>query len=80
MEFADVVSGKVRARSNDDQVTIFDSVGFALEDFSALRYLERLHREIGGTRAQLDLIPAMADPKDLFGQLSERQMPLVRAV
>jgi ornithine cyclodeaminase len=72
IEFADVVSGNVQARQNDEQVTIFDSVGFALEDFSALRYLERLHREIGGTRRRLDLIPEMDDPKDLFGKLAGR--------
>lgn len=72
IEFADVVSGAVRAREDDRQVTIFDSVGFALEDFSALRYLERMYRELGGTRRQLDLVPSMEDPKDLFGELVGR--------
>ena len=33
------------ARASADEVTIFDSVGFALTDFSALRYLYRLNRE-----------------------------------
>jgi ornithine cyclodeaminase len=67
-----VVRGKVRARQNEAQVTIFDSVGFALEDFSALRYLNRLHREIGGTRRRLDLVPTLDDPKDLFGGVAGR--------
>jgi ornithine cyclodeaminase len=70
IEFADVVSGAVPGRANDREVTIFDSVGFALEDFSSLRYLHRLHNEIGGTRRTLDLIPSMNDPKDLFGELA----------
>lgn len=70
IEFCDVVIGQVQAREHDDQVTIFDSVGFALEDFSALRYLERLHREISGTRHELDLLPAASDPKDLFAELA----------
>jgi ornithine cyclodeaminase len=72
IEFAAVVSGAVRVREHDQQVTIFDSVGFALEDFSALRYLERLHRQTAGTRRQLDLIPELDDPKDLFGELAGR--------
>jgi ornithine cyclodeaminase len=49
-------------------VTIFDSVGFALNDFSALRYLERLNREQSGG-ASIDLIPMLDDPKDLYGEL-----------
>lgn len=69
IEFAEVVLDKVRVREHDAQVTIFDSVGFALEDFSALRYLDRLNREIDGTRQRLDIVPQMHDPKDLFGEL-----------
>lgn len=70
IELSDVVTGVHRAREHDSQVTIFDSVGFALEDFSSLRYLERLHREVPGMRQQLDLVPALHDPKDLFGALA----------
>jgi ornithine cyclodeaminase len=72
VEFAEVVSGAVQVRKSDRQVTIFDSVGFALEDFSAMRYLERLHRQTGGAHRQLDLVPEMDDPKDLFGELGTR--------
>jgi ornithine cyclodeaminase len=82
IEFSDVVSGATRVRENDQQVTIFDSVGFALEDFSALRYLERLHCECGGASDELDLIPSLDNPKDLFGQLVEQrsELPRVRVV
>lgn len=67
-ELADVLSGTRPGRGGDREVTIFDSVGFALNDFSALRYLERLNRaEAGGTT--IDLVPAPADPKDLLGAL-----------
>ncbi|MFX7804542.1 hypothetical protein ABTK17_20010, partial [Acinetobacter baumannii] len=63
-------------------VTIFDSVGFALEDFSVLRYLWRLNREVGGTREQIDLLPDPEDPKDLFGSLrggrARRRLAAVR--
>jgi ornithine cyclodeaminase len=78
IELSEVVSGNVRGRESDADVTIFDSVGFALEDFSALRYLERLNREISGTRTRLDLLPELDDPKDLFTKLS-RKAPLARA-
>jgi ornithine cyclodeaminase len=75
MEFADVLAGRVPARRNDREVTIFDSVGFALEDFSALRYLYRLHREQQGVRPELDLIPQLNDPKNLFGELAGTALP-----
>ena len=59
-------------RRDASEVTIFDSVGFALNDFSSLRYLHRLNREFGGA-AVIDLIPALGDPKDLFGGLVRRR-------
>jgi ornithine cyclodeaminase len=68
IELADVLSGRELGRTNDRDVTIFDSVGFALNDFSALRYLERLNREQAGG-ASIDLIPTLDDPKDLYGTL-----------
>jgi hypothetical protein len=45
IELADVVSGKLPGRLGPAEVSIFDSVGFALNDFSSLRYLHRLERE-----------------------------------
>ena len=69
-ELAAVLAGRVSGRAHDGEVTVFDSVGFALEDFSALRYLRRLHQEERGARPQVDLLPALEDPKDLFGLLS----------
>jgi ornithine cyclodeaminase len=70
IELSDVITGAVRARESEDQVTIFDSVGFALEDFSALRYLQQLHLERGGKQPKLDLVPTPEDPKDLFTELN----------
>ena len=72
IEFADVLTARRRRARRDGEVTIFDSVGFALEDFSALRYLHRLHQEERGTKREIDLVPALADPKDLFGELAGR--------
>jgi ornithine cyclodeaminase len=69
IELADVVRGNAPGRAADGEVTIFDSVGFAIEDFASLRYLHRLHREHRGARVQLDLVPDLRDPKDLFSEL-----------
>lgn len=69
VEFADVVTGRAAGRTSDREVTIFDSVGFALEDFSSLRYLHALHRAERGLRTRLDLVPQIGDPKDLYSLL-----------
>jgi ornithine cyclodeaminase len=71
-EFSEVALGNARVRTADDQVTIFDSVGFALEDFSAMRYLYQLHEAQRGVKRRLDLVPDLDDPKDLFGELAGR--------
>lgn len=70
-EFADLLSGKAAGRTTREDITIFDSVGFALEDFSALRYVHRLYKEIFGTKETLDLVPDTDDPKNLFGLLTQ---------
>ncbi|MEI3849355.1 MULTISPECIES: ornithine cyclodeaminase [Microbacterium] len=60
-----VLRGEAAGRTSPDQITVFDSVGFALEDFSALRHLAAA---LDGTDyyADVDLIADPADPKDLF--------------
>ena len=58
-------------RDNATQVTLFDSVGFAIEDFSALRYIRDLLGKPGMTDLceDLDLIADPDDPRDLFGMV-----------
>jgi ornithine cyclodeaminase len=65
-----VLTGQAAGRRSEDQITIFDSVGFAIEDFSALRYLRDC---VDGTSFfdEVDLIADPADPKDLFGLLGD---------
>jgi ornithine cyclodeaminase len=70
LELADVVRGRLPGRANDREVTLFDSVGFALNDFSSLRYLQRLNAEQPDGGQRLDLVPELDDPKDLFDGLS----------
>ena len=67
-EFARVVSGEVPGRTSDADVTIFDSVGFALEDYAALRYLYQLQK--AHAPKQIDLIPTLSNPKNLFELLA----------
>ena len=64
----EVINGTAPGRTSAAQITLFDSVGFAIEDFSALRYI-RDH--IGGTDyyLDLDLLADPDDPRDLFGML-----------
>ena len=66
-EFAYLVRGEAAGRRAPGEITIFDSVGFALEDFSALRLLRQLLREQPEQARSIDLVPQLADPKDLFG-------------
>ena len=63
-----VVTGAETGRRDAGQITLFDSVGFAIEDFSALRYVrERLAGT--GFCENLDMIADPDDPRDLFGML-----------
>jgi ornithine cyclodeaminase len=63
-----VLTGQAPGRQRADEITVFDSVGFALEDYSALRLVQQLAAELG-LGQPLALIPALADPKDLYAQL-----------
>jgi ornithine cyclodeaminase len=79
-ELARVLRGEAAGRMRPGEVTIFDSVGFALEDFSALRYLLRIHHEERGTQQQIDLVPDLDDPKDLFALLMPQPLTAVARV
>ena len=61
-----VMSGLASGRTDAKQITLFDSVGFAIEDFSALRYISKAI-EGTGFYSQLDMIADPDDPRDLFG-------------
>lgn len=68
-ELWQVITGAAAGRTdNPDQITLFDSVGFAIEDFSALRYV---HDKIQDTDfyVDLDMLADPDDPRDLYGML-----------
>ena len=69
-----VLAGLDAGRQHAAQVTVFDSVGFALEDYSTLRYV-LAQAELRGLGVALDLVPQADDPKDLFSQLRPGAAP-----
>jgi ornithine cyclodeaminase len=67
-ELWQVIAGRAKGRGDLRQITLFDSVGFAIEDFSALIWLaDEIDRT--GLFAELDLLADPDDPRDLFGML-----------
>jgi ornithine cyclodeaminase len=65
-ELWEVLAGVKDGRTDAADITVFDSVGFAVEDFSALRLV---HDLTAAKRRLVDLVPELADPKNLYGEL-----------
>jgi ornithine cyclodeaminase len=67
-EFWEILNGSADGRLDAHEITLFDSVGFAIEDFSALRYI---HDKIAGTDffQPIDMLADPDDPRDLYGML-----------
>lgn len=73
-ELWQAMSGAAPGRRNARQITLFDSVGFATEDFSALRYVrDRLPGT--GLYQELDMLADPDEPRDLFGMLLRAATP-----
>ncbi len=68
-ELHEVVRGLKKGRENDEEITLFDSIGIALEDYSALRLTYELAEKynIGEER---NITPVLKDPKDLISTLN----------
>lgn len=67
-ELWEVIAGIAPGRTSPRQITLFDSVGFAIEDFSALRWV-RAQLSATGLYEELDLLADPDEPRDLFGML-----------
>jgi ornithine cyclodeaminase len=76
-ELWEVLKGCQSGRLSDSEVTVFDSVGFALEDYSALRFMRDAAVELR-MGEYIALIPELDNPKDLFGALRTPQQTLRR--
>ena len=68
VELSEVMAGRAPGRTEQKQITLFDSVGFAIEDFSALRYVRDQLAQTG-LYDELDLLADPDEPRDLFGML-----------
>jgi ornithine cyclodeaminase len=78
-ELWQVMTGAIPGRTDDRAITLFDSVGFAIEDFSALRYvlnqLKTLPKAMGFSE-DLDMIADPDEPRDLYGMLLRKKAAL----
>jgi ornithine cyclodeaminase len=71
-ELWQVVTGAAQGRRNQDELVVWDSVGFAVEDWTALRFvLDDVTANAPELLQHLDLIAEPADPKDLFSLVAE---------
>src|SRR5699024_6408130 len=64
-ELWEVLAGDPAGRTDDAEITVFDSVGFALADFSALRCAQEATQG-SDLLSWIDVIADPDDPKDLF--------------
>lgn len=64
-ELWEIISQKKSGRDNDTEITVFDSVGFALEDLSTLKMVYKLAHELNIGKA-INLIPDLKNPKNLY--------------
>ena len=69
-----VITGEAPGRTGAGQTTLFDSVGFATEDFSALRYVRDKLGE-APFYEDLDMLADPDDPRDLFGMIMRAAKP-----
>ncbi len=67
-ELWEVINGSKKGRETAEEITIFDSVGFAVEDFSALRLTHDLAHKYG-IGHDVDMVPPITDPKNLISVL-----------
>ncbi|MFC4630692.1 ornithine cyclodeaminase [Promicromonospora alba] len=66
-ELWQVVTGAAQGRRSQDELIVWDSVGFAVEDWTALKFvLEDVTANAPELLQHLDLIAEPEDPKDLF--------------
>ncbi len=67
-ELYELVNGSKKGRANDQEITLFDSVGIALEDYSALRLTYELANKYN-LGEEGNFTPQVNDPKNLMSAL-----------
>jgi len=78
-ELWQAMKGNKPGRTSRDQITLFDSVGFATEDFSALKYiLDQVYKT--GHFIELDMLADPDNPRDLFGMVNRAKSNHILAI
>lgn len=70
-ELHELISGAKKGRMNKHEITLFDSVGIALEDYSVLRLTFELAKKYN-IGQDFNLAPILRDPKDLFSAIKQQ--------
>jgi ornithine cyclodeaminase len=71
-ELWQVITGAAPGRQSEDELVVWDSVGFAVEDWTALKFvLDDVTANAPELLQHLDLIAEPTDPKDLFSLVAE---------
>ncbi|MDO4594586.1 MAG: ornithine cyclodeaminase [Tissierellia bacterium] len=65
-EITNVIKTKKPIDRKDSDITIFDSVGFAIEDYSILRMIYEIAKE-EDLGKEISMVPVLDDPKNLYG-------------
>jgi ornithine cyclodeaminase len=68
-ELHELITGMKIGRENDKEITLYDSIGIGLEDYSALKFTYELIQKYN-LGEDLNLIPDLKDPKDLISVLN----------
>jgi ornithine cyclodeaminase len=67
-ELWEIITSTKLGRTDEKEITLFDGVGFGLEDYSILRFMDKLTDDLG-IFEKMNIIPDIEDPKNLFGLL-----------
>ena len=70
-ELHELINGKKKGRENDQEINLYDSVGIALEDYSALRLTYELAEKYG-LGEERNFTPVLDNPKNLFRVLKNK--------
>lgn len=69
MSYDEIIIGKKSGRDSEKEVTLYDSVGIGLEDYSALKFTYKLAKQYKLGK-ELNLTPILTDPKNLISLLA----------
>ena len=78
-ELWEIINSHKQSRINNTEITIFDSVGFAIEDFSALRLTYDLACQYAIGK-DINMIPPISDPKNLISILEHNKIKGIKVI